>query len=88
MSVPAASDASGSRYTFDEPALAEALRKHMRVQQDLGGGGYILIHQVGDLYYTGSVVHPGYTTVFTKAKTLAGLLEALQTASDEMGYAG
>jgi hypothetical protein len=43
---------------------------------------------VGDLYYTGSVVHPGYTTVFAKAKTLAGLLEALQNASDEMGYAG
>ncbi len=82
MSIPAAADATGSRYTFDEPALAETLRKHLRVQQDLVGGGYILIHKVGDLYYTGSVVRPGHTTVVLKGKTLAVLLTALQMASD------
>lgn len=79
--VMSAADATGSGYTFDEAALAAELRKHLRVQQDLIGGGYILLHKVGDLYYTGSVVRPGYTTTTMKAKTLAALLSYLEEAA-------
>ncbi len=88
MSIPAAVDAAGSRFTFDEPALTQELGKHLRIQQDLVGGGYILIHKVGDLYYTGSVVRPGCTTVVAKERTLAVLLTALQTVLDGPGVAG
>jgi hypothetical protein len=65
--------------------LSDALDKHLRVQQEPEGGGYIRIHKVGNLYYTGSVILPGYTTVIAKEKTLAVLLAALRTASGSEG---
>jgi hypothetical protein len=83
--MPAAADAAGRRSMLDDAGLSDALDKHLRVQQELEGGGYILVHKVGDLYYTGSLVRPGYTTVVAKDKTLAVLLATLRSGSGSKG---
>jgi hypothetical protein len=70
---------------LDDAGLSDALDKHLRVQQELEGGGYILVHKVGDLYYTGSLVRPGYTTIIAKERTLAVLLMTLRGGASSEG---
>jgi hypothetical protein len=83
--MPAAADAAGHRSMLDDAGLSDALDKHLRVQQELEGGAYILVHKVGDLYYTGSLVRPGYTTIIAKERTLAVLLTTLRGGASSEG---